>query len=346
MERYAEIRVLAPAIYGEVLLCQDKLTGELVAVKRMKISALERQVMTSGHGARVMEDVRFEKQVNYILQRRRGGRHPHILHMRSNFIDYGCEHFVFDYCPGGDLYDRVDRAEKLPNEEAATFFGQIISGVHFMHCNGIAHRDLSLENFLLDANDTVKLCDFGLATAVPSLRNDAVGKPFYMAPEVVSQQMYDPIKADVWSLGVVLFIMLTGIPLVELASDADSRFRILKARGLKSLLDMWQLTHLFTPNALDLLQQMLDTNPDTRMSLDQVMKHVYVGESLVQCVPLLSSKGPPKCIGAKNKGIKSSVMSCFRHLNYRPSSSSSSSSRKVLAAPTKSIAATPPFGKK
>ncbi|KAF0700145.1 Aste57867_9333 [Aphanomyces stellatus] len=340
MERYTIQKVLAPALYGDVLLCRDALTGDNVAVKRMKLSAARNQIMLNGD-RKISEDILFEKHVNQVLSA--DGGHEHILRMRSDFVQNGYEHFVFDFCRGGELFDVVNAAEKLSNDASLRYFRQILSGIRYMHIRGIAHRDMSLENVLLDEFNNAKICDFGLAAAVPSLRKEGVGKAFYMAPEVVAQHSYDPIKADVWSLGIMLFIMLSGIPLVELASEADSRFRILRAKGLKKLVQMWNMTHLFEPAALDLLELMLNPNPETRLTMEQVANHVYVRDPVEEAAAHIaaikldtpcSAKMLTQAAATKSKGIASSVMNKLRQMNRR------SSTRKILAAPTQSIAAT------
>ncbi|ETW07307.1 CAMK/CAMKL protein kinase [Aphanomyces invadans] len=340
MDRYTVQKVLAPALYGDVVLCRDNLTGDQVAIKRMNLAAARSQTMVNGSQRRIAEDIMFEKHVNQILSS--DGGHQHILRMRTDFIQNGFEHFVFDYCRGGDLFEAVNATERLANDVALRFFRQVLSGVRYMHMRGLAHRDLSLENVLLDEHNNAKVCDFGLAASVPSLRNEGVGKAFYMAPEVVSRLSYDPIKADVWSLGIMLFIMLAGIPLVEMASDADSRFRILKVKGLKKLVQMWNMTSAFDPRALDLLELMLHPNPEFRMPMEQVLNHPYVldpvGNVTTHVSPTKvehpSTKNMTQAVTVRGKGIASSVMNRLRNLNRRPSS------RKILAAPIQSIADT------
>ncbi|CAK4665161.1 hypothetical protein LEN26_003719 [Aphanomyces euteiches] len=349
MERYTTLKVLAPALYGDVLLCKDNITGDKVAVKRMKLSAARSQTMINDT-RKIMEDVVFEKHVNQVLSA--DGGHQHILRMRADFIENGYEHFVLDYAPNGELFDVVDASDKLSNETALRYFRQILSGVRYMHLRGFAHRDLSLENVLLDEHNNAKVCDFGLAASIPSLRTEGVGKAFYMAPEVVAQLTYDPAKADVWSLGIMLFIMLSGIPLVEMASQADSRFRILKAKGLRRLVQMWKMTSAFEPLALELLERMLDPNAETRITLDQVLAHPYVHDPAVEAATAMlasikvssnaklsrttstastASSTSSTTSPCKVKGLAYTVMDCLRSMSRRPSS------RKIVAAPTQSL---------
>lgn len=145
--------------------------------------------------------------------------------------------------------DSDGRPRGLPLAMARACFQQIASAVGFLHARNVAHRDLSLENVLLDSFRRCRLADFGLASATGSRCFGArVGKILYMAPEVVSRPAYRPdtgpnsvsagadvcydaLRADIWSLGVILFILVTGIPPFEKASDVDARFRLVSKPG-------------------------------------------------------------------------------------------------------------------
>ncbi|OQS04595.1 kinase [Thraustotheca clavata] len=273
MERYAIERVLAPALYGDVVLAKDIRNNEYVAIKRMKLEAARRQKMLVGNKA-ISEDIMFEKHVNQILSA--DGGNDYVLKMRQDFVQDGYEHFVFDYCPGGELYDVVSNSpdQRLSLEKAKRYFRQIVKGTQFIHSRGFGHRDLSLENVLIDANDNCHICDFGLAASIPSLKKDPVGKAFYMAPEVLSGISYNPAKADTWSLGVMLFIMIAGIPPVEIASVSDSRYRVIRTKGVGKLLSLWKLSHLFDAEALDLLELTFKT--EGRISVDDIANHPFV----------------------------------------------------------------------
>ncbi|KAF0697540.1 Aste57867_11783 [Aphanomyces stellatus] len=279
MHRYSTEKVLAKALYGDVLLCTDRVTGDSVAIKRMDVkAAAAHTVPSSGTTPRyVEEDIAFEKHVNRMLSAK--GGHPNIVRMRADFIDAGFDHFVFDYCGGGELFDVLCATAALSPVVVHRYTLQIFSAVQFMHTHGVAHRDLSLENVLLDAtHETCYVCDFGLAASATdgAPRHEVVGKPFYMAPEVVAGEAYAPTRADVWSLGIMLFMMLSGAPLFEVASDKDSRFRYLASHGLPKLVDSWQLGHRFDAASLDLLSHMLAIDPKKRPTMDEVVLHRYV----------------------------------------------------------------------
>ncbi|EQC42379.1 serine/threonine protein kinase [Saprolegnia diclina VS20] len=340
MDRYTIDRVLAPALYGDVVLARDAVTGDRVAIKRMKLEAARRQTMLVGQRP-ISEDILFEKHVNRALSA--DGGHTNVLRMRDDFTQDGYEHFVLDFCAGGELYDVVSNApgQRLALPTATAFFRQIVRGVAFMHSRGFAHRDLSLENVLVDGTGICHICDFGLAASLPSLRKEAVGKTFYMAPEVLAGQSYDPAKADMWSLGIMLFIMLAGIPPVEVAAESDSRFRVIRAKGVVKLLELWKMTHFFDADALDLLGQLLHPDATARLSLDALLHHAFVvdpSEAILHIADIKITTGDDHKIASdastKRVGLASAVMHRFKTIR-RPSS------RKITAAPLASIADVP-----
>lgn len=179
-----------------------------------------------------------------------------------------------DFCAGGDLYEYVTAkpGRKLPESEALPLFAQIAKGLSFLHTVGVAHRDLSLENVLLK-DGQVKICDFGLSAAANQFSSHLVGKFYYMAPEVTQGAVYDPKGADVWSLGVLLFIMLTGSPLF---ADEDSRaptLRVLNKYGVGKILELWGLKQQFSKSTINLLACMLQVQPSRRLSAEELAHH-------------------------------------------------------------------------
>ncbi|OQS03082.1 kinase [Thraustotheca clavata] len=268
-QRYETERVLAKALYGDVVLARDKRTGRTVAIKRMQIEAATHRLTLDGN-VPIAEDVLTEKDVNEALSIE--PRHKNIMAMYESFEEDGYLHFVFEYCAQGELFQHP---LPVPSTVAALYFRQIVDAIAFMHTRGYAHRDISLENVLMDGN-VPKVCDFGLAIGIHARVPQAVGKTFYMAPEMYLKKPYDPVAADVWALGILLVILLTGAPPFSRANDTDKVFAYVKTRGITPVLRAWKLIHLVPAPALDLLERILIADPSRRLSMQQLLEHPFV----------------------------------------------------------------------
>ena len=135
---------------------------------------------------------------------------------------------VMEYASGGELFDRICAKGRFSEPEARYFFQQLLAGVGYCHSLGVAHRDLKLENALLDGAEPprLKICDFGYSKSslLHSAAKSTVGTPAYIAPEVLRRAGYDGAKADAWSCGVTLFVMLVGAyPFEDPAKPRDFR---------------------------------------------------------------------------------------------------------------------------
>ncbi|KAF0689292.1 Aste57867_19244 [Aphanomyces stellatus] len=271
MGSYVVERHISHALYGGVWLCRYK--GRQSAVKRCEIIAHSSSSLTCVEDMEyIRADIESEKSVNVELAKH---RHKHILHMDDHFERDGFQHLVFEYCPNGDLLAEMKGLPdaRFPQPRAIHYFRQVVAAVAHLHNNGFAHRDLSLENVLLDKHGNCKVCDFGLAVAVPSIQTDGpVGKLNYMAPEVHAEAAYDPCAADMWSLGMMLFIMITGVPLVHVPDESDKRFCILTQFGVLSLVNRWKMDGLFSEPVLELIERMLEVDPAKRIDIHALKK--------------------------------------------------------------------------
>ncbi|GMF23214.1 unnamed protein product [Phytophthora lilii] len=276
LARYTRCKKLRATLYGETALYQDEELKKLVVLKRLSIPLLQQE--DSACDA-VKENPLSERAVIQLLEdpltARAPGREHVVEYEREGFFTAGDSVFVaMDFCAGGDLYDYVTAkpGRRLAETEALPLFAQITKGLSFLHAIGVAHRDLSLENILLK-DGQVKICDFGLSADANQFSSDVVGKFYYMAPEVTQGAVYDPKGADVWSLGVLLFIMLTGSPLF---ADEDSRaptLRVLNKYGVGKILELWGLKEKFSKPTIDLLASMLQVQPSRRLSAEEVARH-------------------------------------------------------------------------
>lgn len=185
-----------------------------------------------------------------------------------------------EYVEGGELFNYVDDRKGLTEDESSHILRQIVSALLYCHRLLICHRDLKPENILLDRTTlTVKLIDFGMAALQPEgrLLSTPCGSPHYAAPEVVSNQPYDGTQADVWSCGVILYVMLTGTTPYNYSNNNDMRelFRDI-ARA-----------HYFMPPSLsreaqDLIRRIFVPNPRKRITMDEVWEHVFIHKYSIQ----------------------------------------------------------------
>lgn len=267
------VLTLHEAIYGEIQLCRNISTQSDVAVKVMNMELV--QSRTSVAGLSVHEDALNELRIAHILSQH---PHPNIVKIRDVIMgDEECR-LVMNHYPGGELFHYNDTFHnfQMPSPMIHRMFCEISSGLAHLHRLQIAHRDISLENILLDDHLHCRICDFGLASQNGDQCVDAVGKLYYMAPEVLNtdELVYDGYKADMWSLGVLLFILFTGNPPFEYATTRNVHFRKFLRLGVKGLVSQWKLT--VPDSAIHLMENLLVFQPSRRFTITQVLKHCYV----------------------------------------------------------------------
>ncbi|XP_058228492.1 serine/threonine-protein kinase SRK2I isoform X2 [Rhododendron vialii] len=195
-DRYDLVRDIGSGNFGVARLMRDRHTRELVAVKYIE------------RGDKIDENVQRE------IINHRSLRHPNIVRFKEVILTPTHLAIVMEYAAGGELFDRISNAGRFSEDEARFFFQQLISGVSYCHTMQVCHRDLKLENTLLDGSlaPRLKICDFGYSksSVLHSQPKSTVGTPAYIAPEVLLTQEYDGKIADVWSCGVTLYVMLVG----------------------------------------------------------------------------------------------------------------------------------------
>ncbi|CAI5475029.1 unnamed protein product [Closterium sp. Yama58-4] len=208
----------------------------------------------------------------------RAATHPAIVQLHEVFEDDAGIHLVMDLCDSGDLYDEVVRRGRLPEKESALLFRQIASALAFCHARGVMHRDMKPENILLhkqeDASNrlTVKLADFGLAIPLSAgeTTRGISGSTFYMAPEVLSGEYGH--SADVWSLGVLLFTMLSGAVPFFGDDNSESTEAVLNGQ-LDFSSPGWATISI---EAKGLIRCMLHRDPRRRPTAAKVLSHPWV----------------------------------------------------------------------
>lgn len=189
-------KTLGTGTTGKVKLATSKTTGQQVAIKIIKKSQFENrpELLT-----RITREIAIMRLID----------HPHLIKLLE--VCESAHHFyiVLEIASHGELFDYLIRNEKLKLENALTFFRELIYGLEYLHIHGICHRDLKPENLLLNENDELKIADFGFARWTSSnIVETCCGSPHYVAPEVIKGQRYDGRLADIWSAGVIFYVLL------------------------------------------------------------------------------------------------------------------------------------------
>lgn len=204
---------------------------------------------------------RVEREISYL----RLLRHPHIIKLYDVIKSKDEIIMVIEFA-GKELFDYIVQNTRLPENEARRFFQQIISAVEYCHRHKIVHRDLKPENLLLDDTLNVKIADFGLSNIMTdgNFLKTSCGSPNYAAPEVISGKLYAGPEVDVWSCGVILYVMLSG----RLPFDDEFIPTLFK----KISEGVYSIPEYFSPGARHLLKRMLVVNPLNRITVHEIME--------------------------------------------------------------------------
>ncbi|WCJ33481.1 calcium-dependent protein kinase 32 [Euphorbia peplus] len=261
-QRYELGRELGRGEFGITYLCTDRETRETFACKSISKKKLRTAVD--------IEDVRREVQIMKHLP-----KHPNIVTLKDTYEDDSGVHLVMELCEGGELFDRIVARGHYTERAAAFVTKTIVEVVQMCHKHGVIHRDLKPENFLFaNKKETaaLKAIDFGLSVFFkPGERfNEIVGSPYYMAPEVLKRN-YGP-EIDVWSAGVILYILLCGVPPFWAETEQGVAQAI-----IRSVVDFkrepWPKV---SDNAKDLVKKMLEPDPKRRLTAQQVLEHPWL----------------------------------------------------------------------
>ncbi|KAL9252933.1 Calcium-dependent protein kinase 24-like protein [Drosera capensis] len=261
-DKYTFGRELGRGEFGITYLCTEIETGESFACKTISKEKLRTEVD--------VEDVRREVEIMKQLP-----RHPNIVAFKEAYEDAEAVYLVMELCEGGELFDRIVARGHYTERAAAEIVKTILGIVQVCHKHGVIHRDLKPENFLFTSKNedaALKAIDFGLSVFFkPGQRfSEIVGSPYYMAPEVLRRN-YGP-EVDVWSAGVILYILLCGIPPFWAETEEGIAHAIV--RGLIDFeRDPWPRV---SQEAKDLVKSMLDQNPYSRLTLKEVLEHPWL----------------------------------------------------------------------
>lgn len=224
----------------------------------MAIKVIDKEkILKSGLVAHIKREISILRRV----------RHPNIVQLFEVMATKSKIYFVMEYVRGGELFNKVAKG-RLKEDLARKYFQQLISAVGFCHARGVYHRDLKPENLLLDENGDLKVSDFGLSAVSDQIRQDGLfhtfcGTPAYVAPEVLSRKGYDAAKVDIWSCGVILFVLMAGYLPFQ-----DQNIMVMYKKIYKG---EFRSPRWFSPDLIRLLTKLLDTNPDKRITIPEIM---------------------------------------------------------------------------
>ncbi|XP_076389409.1 calcium/calmodulin-dependent protein kinase II isoform X37 [Megachile rotundata] len=253
---------LGKGAFSVVRRCVQKSTGQEFAAKIINTKKLT---------ARDFQKLEREARICRKLQ------HPNIVRLHDSIQEENYHYLVFDLVTGGELFEDIVAREFYSEADASHCIQQILESVHHCHHNGVVHRDLKPENLLLASKAkgaAVKLADFGLAIEVQGEQQawfGFAGTPGYLSPEVLKKEPYGK-PVDIWACGVILYILLVGYPPFW-DEDQHRLYAQIKAGSYDYPSPEWDTV---TPEAKNLINQMLTVNPSKRITASEALKHPWI----------------------------------------------------------------------
>ncbi|XP_076640537.1 nuak family kinase 1 isoform X2 [Colletes latitarsis] len=260
-QRFDIIKKLGQGTYGKVQLGINKETGQEVAIKTIKKCKIE----TEADLIRIRREIQIMSSV----------QHPNIIHIYEVFENREKMVLVMEYAAGGELYDYLSERKVLTEHEARRIFRQIATAVFYCHKHKICHRDLKLENILLDQAGNAKIADFGLSNVFDEQRllNTFCGSPLYASPEIVKGTPYHGPEVDCWSLGVLLYTLVYG----AMPFDGSNFKRLVKQISQSAYFEPKKPSP-----ASPLIKDMLTVCPGKRADVERICTHWWVNEGYEQ----------------------------------------------------------------
>lgn len=247
---------LGKGIFGEVLLARNDITGQQVALKKIPKYSKKFDVK------KIRNEIDAGKKL----------KHDDIIEFIDFFETEQNIYLVLEYFPGSvDLYTLLESRDMKPlrEKDAKPIFRQLVSALAYSHSQGISHRDIKLDNILIDRKARIKVIDWGLCTHLQSMTDKStqfVGSPAYCCPEIYRREAYNPFKADVWSAGVVLYALLVGyFPFSQHEQESGQQREVCFSYSNSNL----------SLEAQDLIRSMLAHNPEERPTMEEVLLHPW-----------------------------------------------------------------------
>lgn len=253
--KYEFGKLLGCGAFAKVYHARDVNTGQSVAIKVIQKSRVNNNV-------NLMANIKREISIMSKL------RHTHIVKLFEVLATRTKIYFVLEFVKGGELFAKVAKG-RFGEGLSRKYFQQLISAVSYCHSRGIYHRDLKPENLLLDENENLKVSDFGLSALTDQVQADGLlhtlcGTPAYVAPEILAKRGYDGVKIDIWSCGVILFVLTAGYLPFNDPNLMNMYKKIYKGE--------FRCPKWMSPALKRFLSRLLDTNPRTRITIDEIKR--------------------------------------------------------------------------
>ena len=254
-------RVIGKGAFGKVNIGLHILTGRIVAIKSFNKTKINDQKYRN----KIMNEIELMKNLN----------HFSVVKLLDTIETEKYILIIMENVLGGDLLTFIKKRNKLPDKVAKFIFKQLLQALKYIHNKNIVHRDIKLDNILIDLNNNIKLCDFGVGKYISDngeLLFEQCGTPAYIAPEVLSGEGYEGFPVDLWSSGVVLYSLLMGsIPFK--ANNINELQGLIMSGNYKQI-------NGISKNAKDLLNKLLEINPKKRINVEEALNHPWFSDSI------------------------------------------------------------------
>lgn len=266
---YIVTKQIGKGSFAKVYKAYHKDTKELFAVKAVELKKLNKKLLES-----------LESEIEILFKI----NHPHIIKLYDTIKSENYRYLIMEFSDKGDLYKYIEKHGKIPEVTAKDFFTQIASGVHFLWRNNFIHRDLKPQNLLINEKGIIKICDFGFAKYIEkdAMMDTLCGTPLYLAPEVLKFEKYNN-KVDLWSIGAILFQMMTGQPPYT-ANNHVELLRNIETSRLKIPRNI-----AISEDCINLLKVLLVVKPDSRTTFEEFFKHPFFNGFNFESTPLLEA---------------------------------------------------------
>lgn len=252
--------------FSQVRLAFNNINHQYYACKIIRRDKIESLVKDDNNEDKNRRMQRLEDEIRSMQK----VDHSGIVQLIDLLKDENFYYVFLEYCVNGELFEYIIDRKKLMEHEAKVFMKEILLSVQYLHSMGIAHRDLKPENIFLDAYNHIKIGDFGFARSYNEneLCQTKCGTLTYISPDVLKNESYDPFKSDIWSLGVILFVMVSGSIPWTATSDAQRINQIIDGQ--------YSVPAYLSDQCRDLIEQLMCPDPEKRITLKEAINHPWL----------------------------------------------------------------------